>query len=102
MYDVVLAANAAAESNSASASTRSTIMGGSPRSNNTEGGNHNQQLLSLADMEQPYQYADPDHIYHTLDSNSGGGNGGEHPLESVGVIDVKLPNGRTVAATLVR
>ena len=47
------------------------------------------------------QYADPDHIYHTLDSNSGG-NGGEHPLESVGVIDVKLPNGRTVAATLVR
>ena len=50
------------------------------------------------------QYADPDHIYHTLDSNSGGGggNGGEHPLESVGVIDVKLPNGRTVAATLVR
>ena len=55
MYDVVLAANAAADSNSASASTRSTIMGGSPRSNNTEGNNHNQQLLSLADMEQPYQ-----------------------------------------------
>ena len=52
-------------------------------------------------MEHPYQYADPDHIYHTLDSTSGGG-GGEHPLESVGVIDVKLPNGRTVAATLVR
>ena len=46
------------------------------------------------------QYVDPDHIYHTLDSNSG--NGGGEALESVGVIDVKLPNGRTVAATLVR
>jgi hypothetical protein len=128
-YDAVITSN-----DSSAASTRSTILGGSPRANENSqqeqqqqqqavqlvsnpsssqgdgsgsGQNHQLQqqwpsdrsdsVYSWQQSEHPYQaVANSEHIYHTLDSDGLGGG------EQVGVVDVMLPNGQLVAATLVR
>ena len=110
---------------SSQASTRSTIAGGSPRtvqgppsgqsgtpqhlSAQSEGGQQNNvQVLSnpLDTIPEPayqtvHQPLGQEHIYHSLDDNEGLPRN-LNTCNTLGKLDVMLPNGQMVPATLVR
>ena len=122
-YDAVVT------SNDSSTSTRSTIMGGSPRTM-AEGGtpaHHTVQLVTNPMEALPagdgeyYTWGRDEHTYQSIPLGAGGvGGGGSdhiyHSLEQqqqqqpprrdqqepLGCVDVMLPDGRLVPATLVR
>ena len=107
-YDAVITSN-----DSSAASTRSTIMGGSPRTlvtNDQQQHPHQQhqavQLVSNpldqwgsdhSDSAYSWHQDHQQHIYQTLDDSSS-----SSPVHHLGIVDVMLPNGRMVPATLVR
>lgn len=113
-YDAII------PSNNSSTSTRSTIMGGSPRNFNGDNNAQNNNLMQLVANPVAPEWSDPssdsvyswqEHTYHTISHGqptaSVGGDNVYHTLEqqggeAVGSVDVMLPNGRLVPATLFR
>ena len=108
-YDTII------PSNNSSTSTRSTIMGGSPRNNNNATNTVDPGTDSVYSwQEHTYQSIPNQHnltsrkhddpIYHTLsDARSGGTTGTTRgQTAALGCVDVILPNGQMVPATLVR